>query len=213
MPTSTQKPSQDTLKALYDAIGFSTEEADYLFSKGYHSAMTILSGYYNGKLQNLEDKNKFLSGRVELLTRLAQYIQWKQDTEGNFKNLNANSEFFETFDPKKVLTTTMRQQTSTLAMVVSTKNDILVCLSDYPKFSGCQVDWTKFNEWFKAVIGLAGLKELLNKQPDHIKRLNDPKYKSQNSLLHSILMHCMSKGLALHQVKKYTLNADGHSAY
>ena len=54
MPTSIQKSSQDTLKALYDAIGFSTEEADYLFSKGYCSAITILSGYYNGKLQNLE---------------------------------------------------------------------------------------------------------------------------------------------------------------
>ena len=213
MPSATQKSNQDTIKTLYNAIGLSTEEVKYLFSKGYHSAIIVLSGYYNSKLQNLEDKDKLPKGCVQLLTRLVQYIQWKQDTEGNLKNLNADSEFLKTFDLKKVLGPTTHQQTSTAATVVSNKNDILVHLSDYPKFSGRQADWTKFNKCFKAVIGLASLKEVLDKQLDHKKQLNNPKYKSQNNLLHAILMHCVSKGLALHQVKKYKSNSDGHSAY
>ena len=97
---------------------------------------------------------------------------------------------------------------------MSLKNDISVRLSDYPKFSGRQADWSKFNERFKAVIGLAGLKELLEDQPAHTSRVStEPEYSKKNKLLHAILLHCTSEGIALHQVKKYEDDADGHLAY
>jgi hypothetical protein len=64
------------------------------------------------------------------------------------------------------------------------------------------------------VIGLAGLKELLNEQPAHKSRVKaEPDYSRKNNLLHAILLHCTSEGIALHLVKKYEDDADGYLAY
>ena len=153
---STQRISEETVVRLYDAIGLSKEEANYLLKKGYKSPMAVLTGYDNNKLENLKDENKFPKGSVQLLSCLALYIRWKQDTKGNLQNLNADAAFFETFIPEKVTSTTTRQQVLNSQMAnMSLKNDILVRLSNYPKFSGRQANWSKFNERFKAIIGLA----------------------------------------------------------
>ena len=61
-------------------------------------------------MENLEDENEFPEGSVQLLSRLALYIRWKQDTKGNLHNLNADAAFFETFIPEKVTSTATRQQ-------------------------------------------------------------------------------------------------------
>jgi hypothetical protein len=212
---STRQTSLATIVQLYDAIGLSKEESEYLVRKGYKSPIAVLTGYINDKLEKLEDENEFPKGCVQLLSRLALYIRWKQETEGNLQNLHADAAFFETFVPEMVTTTATRQQLLNAQMAnMSLKNDVSVRLSDYPKFSGRQVDWSKFNERFKAVIGLAGLKELLNEQPAHKSRVKaEPDYSRKNNLLHAILLHCTSEGIALHLVKKYEDDADGYLAY
>ena len=214
----TPKVSQETIIRLYDAVGLSEEESEYLVKKGYRSAISVLTGHSNDRLYKLEGED-LPEGCVQLLVRLAQYLQWKQETEGNLSNLTADAEFFETFIPEKVLNKPAHNQQAANspagnATTKMTSSNVSIRLSDYPRFSGRQQDWTKFNERFKAVIGLAGLKELLKDQPDHEERLNkDKDDASKNVLLHAILMHCTSDGLALHQVKKFESTADGHSAY
>lgn len=80
--------------------------------------------------------------------------------DGNLQNLHADTAFFETFILERV---THPLCLSSQMANMSLKNDILVCLSNYLKFPGRQVDWSKFNKHFKAMPGLAGLKELLGK--------------------------------------------------
>jgi hypothetical protein len=211
---STRAVNQATIVRLYEAIGLSDTESDYLLKKGYKSPIAVLTGYVNDKLGKLQDDEEFPEGSVQLLSRLALYIKWKQETEGNLQNLIADAAFFETFIPEMVTSTATRQQTLNTEMAkMSIQNNISVRLSDYPKFSGKQSDWSKFNERFKAVIGLAGLKELITEQPAHQSRIRDePDYLSKNKLLHAILLHCTSEGYALHHVKKYEDIADGYLA-
>ena len=58
------------------------------------------------------------------------------------------------------------------------------------------------------------MKELLEENPNHITdRRDNEDYAHKNKLLHAILMHCTSEGLALHQVKKFESLSDGYLAY
>ena len=98
----THKASQETIIRLYEAVGLSDEESKYLIKKGYRSAISVLTAHSNDRLDKLQD-DVFPKGSMQLLVRLAQYLQWKQETEGNLSNLNADAAFFETFIPEKVL--------------------------------------------------------------------------------------------------------------
>jgi hypothetical protein len=80
-----RKASLDTIKHLYGKVGLIDEEIDYLLKKGYCSAISVLTGYSNCKLDKLQDDDYFPEGSVQLLIRLAQYLQWKQDTDGNLQ--------------------------------------------------------------------------------------------------------------------------------
>ena len=144
---STQAYNEATIVRLYNAIHLSQEEINYLLRKGYKSPIAVLTGYINDKLDNLEDNDVFPEGCIQLLSRLALYIWWKQETEGNLQNLNADSAFFETFVPEMVMSTaTCQQLLNAQTANMSLKNNILVRLTNYPKFSGRQADWSKFNE-------------------------------------------------------------------
>jgi hypothetical protein len=106
-----RKASFDTITCLYEEVRLLDEEIKYLLKKGYRSAISILTSYNNCKLDKLQDDVLFPEGCVQLLIRLVQYLQWKQDTDGNLQSLTADSAFFETFDPTKVKVQAPQQST------------------------------------------------------------------------------------------------------
>lgn len=61
---TTRKASQETIMRLYDAIGLNDTEKDYQIKKCYTSAMAVLTGYYNNKLDQLNDKELFPKGFI-----------------------------------------------------------------------------------------------------------------------------------------------------
>jgi hypothetical protein len=101
-------------------------------------------------------------------------------------------------------------------MATSTGNSpkVTVRLSDYPKFTGKTVDWTKFSEPFVATAELQGLSDLLIEDNEHQDKFYaDPLYKEKCSTIFSILKHSCAGGLAMPNVKEFAKDKDGYKAW
>jgi len=220
---NTRSKIKELTKVLYERVGFEEEEIDYLFKNGLRSPSAIIQLYDNGRISTLEGES-FPQGLMAILEKLALYLKWTNEdpsSEGltNIKD-NLTEESFEAFMPQPSIMTQPSSPNSPvhephyMATSTGTSPKITVRLSDYPKFTGKTVDWTKFSELFVATAELQGLSDLLIKEIEHQDKFDaDPLYKEKCSTLFSILKHSCAGGLAMPNVKEFAKDKDGYKAW
>lgn len=221
--TNTRGKIKELTKVLYERVGFEEEEIEYLFKNGLRSPSAIIQLFDNGRISTLESES-FPQGLMAILEKLALYLKWTNEdpsSEGltNIKD-SLTEESFEAFMPQPTI---MKQSSPpnspvhephNMATLTGNSTKVTVRLSDYPKFTGKTVDWTKFSEPFVATAELQGLSDLLIEDNEHQDKFYaDPLYKEKCSTLFSILKHSCAGGLAMPNVKEFAKDKDGYKAW
>ena len=208
---------KELTQILYERVGFETAEIEYLFKNGICSP-SIIQLFDNGCISTLESES-FPQGLIAILEKLAMYLKTilQDPTSGGLNNLSDTftEDAFEAFVPQHALKLSSSPNSPVHEQHKTTSSNgkspkVAVRLSDYPKFSGKTVDWTKFSEPFVATAELQGLSDLLIEDKEHQEKIeSDPNYKEKCSTLFSILKHSCAGGLAMPNVKEFAKGKDG----
>ena len=219
---NTRSKIKELTQILYERVGFETAEIEYLFKNGIRSPSSIIQLFDNGRILTLESES-FPQGLIAILEKLAMYLKTilQDPTSGGLTNLSDTftEDAFEAFVPQHALKLSSSPNSPVHEQHETTRTNgnspkVTVRLSDYPKFSGKTVDWTKFSEPFVATAELQGLSDLLIEDKEHQEKIeSDPNYKEKCSTLFSILKHSCAGGLAMPNVKEFAKEKDGYKAW